>query len=110
MDITIKEHNGCVSLRLEVLMEPGPRKYKPIDAIGWLEERGYKVGECVKKDVVRNETEREKLRKGHWTFKLLKSPKEVKPAPTRPVKKKTTKKSYVQLRPTEPVEEKTTEE
>jgi|TARA_Y100000310_G_scaffold342421_1_gene445615 hypothetical protein len=110
MDIIIKEHNDCVSLHLEVLMEPGSKKYKPIDAIGWLEKRGYKVGECVRKDVVRNETEREKLRKGHWIFKLLKGPKEAKPVMPRAAKKKTTKKSYVQLKPAAPVEENTTEE
>jgi len=110
MDIKTEEHNGCVSLHLEVLMEPGSKMYKPIDAIAWLEERGYKVGECVKKDVVRNETEREKLHKGHWTFKLLKSSKETKPTPERTAKKKTIRKSYVQLKPPTPVEEDTTEE
>ena len=78
MDIKIVEHDGCVSLYLEVVLEPDGKVYKPVHAIGWLEEKGYKVGKCVKKDVVRNKTEREKLRKGHWTFELLKSPKSSK--------------------------------
>ena len=122
MDIKIKEHDGCVSLYLEVLMKPGPKRYKPIDAIGWLEERGYKLGECVKKDIVYNLTEREKLLKGHWTFKVSKSPLAAPPVvPTKPVvtnsavpkkapTKKVLKKSYTRSKPNLPAEDKTTEE
>jgi hypothetical protein len=104
MDIKVMEHDGCVSLYLEVMLGANDKVYKPIHAIGWLEERGYKVGECVKKDVVRNSAERKKLRKGHWTFKLLKSPKAAKPKPA--VKKKVTRRPFTQPA----AEEKTTEE
>ena len=50
MDIKIVEHDGCVSLYLEVVLEPDGKVYKPVHAIGWLEEKGYKVGKCVKKE------------------------------------------------------------
>tara|TARA_Y100001973_G_C5175908_1_gene321888 strand:+ start:913 stop:1236 length:324 start_codon:yes stop_codon:yes gene_type:complete len=107
MDIKIVEHDGCVSLYLEVVLEPDGKVYKPVHAIGWLEEKGYKVGKCVKKDVVRNKTEREKLRKGHWTFELLKSPKSSKkPA----VKKKATRRPFTQTEPEPIAKKETTEE
>ena len=77
MDIKIKVNRKekQVSLYLEVMMSQQDQRHKPAAAMRWLQERGYKVGRCVKSDVVQNkDSEEEILCKGHWIFDLLEEP------------------------------------
>ena len=104
MDIKIKVDKAKkqVSLYLEVVMSQQDQRHKSADAMRWLQERGYKVGRCVKSDVVKNkDSEEEILCKGHWIFDLLEEPAQKEAiTPVQPkgvqvlaAKKKTTTKS-----------------
>ena len=111
MDIKQFVFNGMLNLSI-LLDEDDGSLISPLnDSLAkHAEERGYKVGRCVKSDVVQNkDSEEEILCKGHWIFDLLEEPvkkeavkpevKEASAAPTPngvqtlTAKKKTTAKS-----------------
>tara|TARA_Y100001963_G_C6665368_1_gene392452 strand:+ start:92 stop:415 length:324 start_codon:yes stop_codon:yes gene_type:complete len=83
MDTKIKvdKQKNTVTVEMSVLMKPGDPRIKNINVITLLEEKGHKVGKCLKGQVLKNrEPKEEVLRTGSWVFELLEDSKAAEPA------------------------------